>query len=75
MLIELKKEIKSRGIQQKMLASKIGVSEAVFSAKLHGKSHFYADEAYLIMRVLGITANGKNFERLFFTKEVHSECT
>ena len=75
MMIELKNEIKSRGIQQKKIAENIGVSEALLSRKLNGKARFYVHEAVSLMKCLGIPVNGKNFERYFFAQREHSECT
>jgi transcriptional regulator with XRE-family HTH domain len=67
-LDKLNQAIKERGLSQRFIANKIGLSEVVLSRKLHGQSEFTVSEANAIASVIQMSTKERN--DIFFAKEV-----
>lgn len=74
MLTELNNTIRESGIQKGYIASKLGITPATLSNKLHGRAPIFIDEAFKILEIIGVKCTAKNLERLFFANKVERKC-
>ena len=53
----LENYLKEHGIKQNFVAKKMGISNSIFSKRLHGRLKFDADFAIAVAKALGINAD------------------
>ena len=69
----LKTTIEEKGLRNKFIAEKLGLSPEGYYKKLRGSSEFKVSEAQTIADVLGLSADERN--AIFFASGVECEAT